>query len=115
MRPIWTAFSGFALSVCLSLSATAHDQWANGQPIPDWVKSSCCGPADAHHLRADQVIDHGDYYTVEGVEGFSDEQKIPGARAIPSQDGDYWLFFSNYSYGGTSERTVFCFFVPFAG
>ena len=33
----------------------------------------------------------------------------PGAQALPSQDGDYWLFFYNdYGFYGS----VRCFFVP---
>ena len=35
--------------------AVAHDQWANGKAVPGWIKSACCGPADADHLRPDQV------------------------------------------------------------
>lgn len=27
---------------------TAHDFWANGQPIPKWVKSAGCGVNDVH-------------------------------------------------------------------
>jgi hypothetical protein len=45
-----------AISAWWFLSPTyAHDYWADGKPVPNWVKTSCCGPADAHHLRPDQV------------------------------------------------------------
>ena len=121
-----TIFFGCALWLCLSHSATAHDYWdgKNCGPgkqnsveckVPDWVKSTCCGPADAHHLTPDQVIDHGDYYTIERVDGFPNDQKIPEKVALPSEDGDYWIFFSPYSYAGSVARTVYCLFVPFAG
>jgi hypothetical protein len=44
------------ISTCWFLSPTnAHDYWADGKAVPNWVKASCCGPADAHHLRPDQV------------------------------------------------------------
>lgn len=101
--------------------AQAHDAWANGAKIPDWVKASCCGPADAHHLTPEQVTRDGDYYRVAGY-----NRPIPVVQAIPSQDGDYWIF---YREGGanqcaveapggrcwTEEQSgVYCFFVPMA-
>ena|ERR1700733_6231677 len=107
--------------------AQAHDQWADGSAIPAWVKSSCCGPADAHHLRPDQVYDMGDYYVVDGY-----REKIPklihdkpNTSILPSQDGDYWIFYSETTAGkvcspeaGCSgwqdarQSGIFCFFVP---
>ena len=102
----------------------AHDQWADGSSIPAWVKSSCCGAADAHHLRPDQVHDMGDYYLVDGY-----HDHISKKAAIPSQDGDYWIFYANYPAGDScaytpgasggmcahheaSQSGVYCFFVP---
>ena len=76
------------LGTLAAFPACAHDQWANGAPIPSWVKDSCCGPADAHHLTSDQVHRYGDYYRVDGF-----RRPIPIALALPSQDGDYWIFF----------------------
>lgn len=100
--------------------ALAHDEWANGGPVPAWVKASCCGPADAHHLRPDQVHRVSDeYYEVDGY-----KRKIPAQQALPSQDGEYWIF---YREGGekqcapeapggkcwTEDQSgVYCFFVP---
>jgi hypothetical protein len=86
-------------------AAHAHDRWDNGESVPAWVKTECCGPKDAHHLRPDQVRRNaaGGYV----LEIYPDP--IPAHIALPSQDGDYWLFFYNdYDfYGG-----VRCFFVP---
>ena len=100
--------SVIALAAGLALfpsAAHAHDRWDNGEPVPAWVKTECCGPKDAHHLRPDQVRRNaaGDYV----VDIYPDP--IPAHMALPSQDGDYWLFFYNdYGfYGG-----VRCFFVP---
>ena len=53
-----------ALAAGLALfSSAAHDRWDNGEPVPAWVKTECCGPKDAHHLRPDQVRRNaaGDY------------------------------------------------------
>ena len=76
----------FALSAS---GAEAHDYWSDGKPVPDWVKASCCGPADAHHLRPEQVHRASDdYYTIDGY-----VRRIPVGQALPSQDGDYWIFY----------------------
>ena len=95
-----------ALVLALSVSgAEAHDYWSDAKPVPDWVKASCCGPADAHHLRPDQVhrVSEG-YYSVDGY-----GRPIPIDKALPSQDGDYWIF---YRDDGGSQSGVYCFFVP---
>ena len=104
------------LAALVALPACAHDQWANGAPIPDWVKASCCGPADAHHLTSDQVHRDGDYYRVDGF-----LRPIPIAVALPSQDGDYWIFYRDkdgapgINGGGSGGQSgVYCFFVPMA-
>jgi hypothetical protein len=62
-------------------AANAHEYWANGEPIPAWVKTECCGPKDAHHLRPDQVRrnEAGDYV----VDIYPDP--IPAGMALPSQ------------------------------
>ena len=86
--------------------AAAHDFWASGDIVPGWVKSSCCGPDDAHHLRPDQVHRvSDDYYMVDGY-----RYRIPAREALPSQDGDYWIFYRDNGVGGQSA--VYCFFVP---
>lgn len=105
--------------IALSSVAHAHDEWANGTPVPAWVKDSCCGPADAHHLTPDMVHRDGDFYRVDGY-----QRPIPVGQALPSQDGDYWIFYKDepegdtYSpEGGRSHHAayqtgVYCFFVP---
>lgn len=91
----------FLLQTCV---ASAHDQWADGSAIPAWVKSSCCGPADAHHLTPAMVTRDGDYYVVSGY-----NHRIPANQALPSQDGDYWIF---YRDDGGIQSGVYCFFIP---
>ena len=112
----------------LTPSAFAHDQWANGTSIPSWVKASCCGPADAHHLTPEQVhgpMTWGEAYALLGqpdltsttdsnirvyiVDGY--RRPIPTAQALPSQDGNYWIF---YRDDGGAQSGVYCFFVPMA-
>ena len=38
--------------LALAGPAAAHDVWADGSPVPAWVKSSCCGPAAHHACRS---------------------------------------------------------------
>ena len=44
------------------------------------------------------------------VDGYSN--RIPVKVALPSQDGDYWVFYRDNTNG--SQSTVYCFFVPMA-
>ncbi len=88
-------------------AARAHDRWADGTPVPKWIKSACCDASDAHHLRPDQVHRVSDeYYEVDGYYG-----RVAAAEAQPSQDGEYWIFYKNNKSGAT-QSGVFCFVVP---
>lgn len=99
-------FGAVCFGFLLSGAAEAHDAWADGEAVPGWVKQSCCGPADAHHLRPDQVHRvSDDYFEVDGY-----YHKVPAKDALPSQDGDYWIFYRDD--GGGSQSGVYCFFVP---
>ena len=95
----------FAIALALFRTAHAHDRWYNGEPVPAWVKTVCCGPNDVHHLRPEQVGRNaaGDYEV--DIYPFP----IPARMALPSQDGEYWLFFYK-DYG--LDGMVRCFFVP---
>ena len=70
--------------------------------MPTWVKASCCGPDDAHHLRPDQVHRvSDDYYMVDGY-----RYRIPARDALPSQDGDYWIFYRDGDGRGAVDRLL---------
>ncbi len=100
------ALVSFFLMNILASPAAAHDVWASGVIVPPWVKAACCGPSDAHHLSPDQVHRvSDDYYAVDGY-----RYRIPAKTALPSQDGDYWIFYRDDGDGGQSS--VYCFFVP---
>ena len=94
-----------AAFLVLASPASAHDVWADGEPVPSWVKSTCCGKADAHHLKPEQVHVTALGYKVEGY-----PEPIPFSRAMPSQDGEYWAFWSIESDG--SPSMIWCFFAP---
>jgi hypothetical protein len=103
--PIYRSIIALAATLALFQTAHAHDRWDNGEQVPAWVKTECCGPKDAHHLRPEQIRRNaaGDY--VVDIYPFP----VPARLALPSQEGEYWLFFyEDYGvYGG-----VRCFFVP---
>ena len=96
------------LMIALAGRARAHDRWANNEPVPPWVKSVCCGPEDVHHLRPEQVQISPDGYRVDGY-----PDPIPVEQALPSPDGDYWIFYKRFPAGDVSK--VYCFFTPFSG
>jgi hypothetical protein len=100
-----------ALLSLVNNQSYAHDYWNNDKPVPAWVKSSCCGKIDAHYLRPDQVHRHDDYYIVDGY-----TKQIPVKQALPSQDGDYWIFYAGPECSEicTQQSSVYCFFVPMA-
>ena len=90
-----------ALLICSTTPAFAHDLWADGSVVPPWVKSSCCGPLDVHHLDKGQVRALADGWHIEGL-----NKVLAYGTEMPSQDGDYWIF---YRY---ADGPVYCFFAP---
>lgn len=88
--------------------ARAHDLWADGSPVPAWVKAACCGPNDVHHLVPSQVHALRDGWHVDGY-----NSAVPYGTELPSEDGDYWGFWADYPHGGQSR--MYCFFTPSQG
>lgn len=99
--------SVFLLAALCASPALAHDFWSDGEPVPEYVKADCCGKADAHHLQASAVHIKSDGYHIDGLPSV-----IPMSKALPSPDGQYWIFFSN---AGLPDPMIFCFFVPLNG
>ena len=52
---MYRSIIALAATLALFQTAHAHDRWDNGEQVPAWVKTECCGPKDAHHLRPEQV------------------------------------------------------------
>lgn len=108
--PMWTfhalvALASFIIGLLVCAIAQAHDEWRPGMPVPSWVKASCCGPDDIHHLTPSQV-----HATAKGwrVDGYPDV--LPYNTELPSEDGDYWIFYRTFADGSFSR--VYCFFTP---
>jgi hypothetical protein len=98
----------FFLFLMFVSPAYAHDQWANGKDVPAWVKASCCGPEDVHHLKPDQVHTKPDGWHVDGYPSV-----LAYGTELPSQDGDYWIFYKELADGSFTQ--VYCFFSPARG
>jgi hypothetical protein len=97
--------AALAAAIVSAWPAQAHDQWSDGEPVPAWVKSACCGPEDAHHLRPDEVHLSREGWQVNGY-----HSRIPHGQELPSPDGTYWIFYRNFNDG--TQSNVYCFFVP---
>ena len=83
--------------------AQAHDQWANGRPVPSWVKSACCGPDEVHQLNLSQVHKVKAGWIIEGIANI-----VPDDRVYPSEDGTVWGFWAPEG----EDAFVQCLFVP---
>jgi hypothetical protein len=94
-----------AAVLCVPVTAYAHDQLADGSPVPTWIKKSCCGPQDYHALRPEQVHAMRDGWHVDGY-----YEVIPYGKELPSPDGTYAAFWYDHQDG--TQSSVFCFFVP---
>lgn len=92
-----------ALLLLAVVPARAHDKWANGDPVPEWVKSSCCSQAHAHHLDESVIHDQSDGIHVDGY-----SYVIPYEKVLPSPDGSAWLFYSVQPDG--TQNQPYCFF-----
>jgi hypothetical protein len=44
-----------ALATMTIESASAHDKGCDGNPVPGGIKLDCCGKADEHRLKPEQV------------------------------------------------------------
>jgi hypothetical protein len=122
------------LVMLLSTPAYPHSAWRHGEPIPDWVSASCCGPSDAHQLclvdtpnaalRDECYESDGtpfprtwperDGYHIEGYPG----APVPLDQVLPSQDGGVWGFYKRYAVSGSygvneGWSKVYCLFLPF--
>lgn len=106
MRAAKLSAAGAAILGLLSTPASPHDFWSNGEAVPPWVKTWCCGPTDVHRLEPRAVHIMADGYHIDGL-----SVVIPMSRAMPSPDGQYWAFFD----ASAPEPFVFCFYAPLNG
>jgi hypothetical protein len=52
---IWAAIAVLAFAAMTIESASAHDKGCDGNPVPGGIKLDCCGKADEHQLKPEQI------------------------------------------------------------
>jgi hypothetical protein len=113
---VWAVITVPAFVMAIE-SASAHDKGCDGSPVPVAIKKDCCGKADEHQLKPEQISrGPNDEYIVS----FEDYTfVIPADKALPSNDHCSHIFFENVwmIVGGQSLRfpsapDVYCFLTP---
>ena len=96
-----------AAALSCASPAFAHSFWSNGEEVPEWVRASCCGKADAHHLKPSAVHIMADGVHIDGL-----DVVIPIIRVLPSMDGQPWAF---WNPDLEPSPLIYCIFLPFNG
>jgi hypothetical protein len=98
-------------------SASAHDKGCDGNPVPGRIKLDCCGEADEHRLKPEQISRGPNDEYIVSFEGYT--FVIPADKALPSNDPCSHIFFENVwaIAGGNVMRFpgtpgVYCFLTP---
>jgi hypothetical protein len=114
---VWTLIAVVAFAAMTIESASAHDQGCDGNALPVRIKLDCCGKADEHQLKSEQIRRgaNGEY-----IVSFEDYTfVIPADKALPSNDHCSHIFFENVwaIAGGNVMRFpgtpgVHCFLTP---
>ena len=97
--------------------ASAHDKGCDGDPVPATIKLNCCGAADEHRLKPEQISrGPNDEYFVS-FEGYV--FVIPANKALPSSDRCSHIFFPNIWVNDGAHQIrdpkppdVYCFLTP---
>ena len=98
-------------------SASAHDKGCDDNPLPKGIKLDCCGEAEEHQLKPEQISRGPNDEYIVSFEGYT--FVIPVDKALPSNDHCSHIFFENMwmiagatvvRYPGTPD--VICFLTP---
>jgi hypothetical protein len=113
----WALIAVVAFAAMTIESASAHDKGCDGNPVPRAIKLDCCGEAEEHQLKPEQIRRgaNGEY-----IVSFEDYTfVIPADKALPSNDPCSHIFFENVwaIAGGNVMRfpgtpNVYCFLTP---
>jgi hypothetical protein len=122
MRPkrlpwVWAMIAVLAFPAMTIESASAHDQGCDGNALPVRIKLDCCGKADEHQLKPEQISRGPNDEYIVSFEGYT--FVIPVDKALPSNDHCSHIFFENVwaIAGGNQVRFpgtpgVYCFLTP---
>jgi hypothetical protein len=91
--------------------ASAHDKGCDDNPVPAMIKLNCCGSADEHQLKPEQIsrAPNGEYIVSVEDHRFV----IPADKALPSNDHCSHIYFEDgdlWEVPGTPN--VYCFLTP---
>jgi hypothetical protein len=123
MRPerfswIRTVITVLAFATISAESASAHDNGCDGNPVPARIKLDCCGGAEEHQLKPEQISRGLNHEYIVIFEDYT--FVIPVDKVLPSNDPCSHIFFPNMwvnDDGGNQVRdprtpSVYCFLTP---
>jgi hypothetical protein len=73
--------------------ASAHDKGCDGNPVLGRIKLDCCGEAEEHQLKPEQISRGPNDEYIVSFEGYT--FVIPADKALPSNDPCSHIFFAN--------------------
>jgi hypothetical protein len=119
-RRIWSVITVLAFATITIECASAHDVGCDGNPVPVRTKLDCCGRAEEHQLKPEQIRRGANNEYIVSFEGYT--FVIPADNALPSNDACSHIFFPNMwvnDDGGGQVRdpktpNVLCFLTPLA-
>jgi hypothetical protein len=97
---------------------SAHGKGCDDDPVPVRIKLDCCGAAEEHQLKPEQINRGPNDEYIVSFEGYT--FVIPAEEAVPSNDPCSHIFFPNMwvtDDGGNQARDpkppkVRCFLTP---
>jgi hypothetical protein len=114
---VWALIAVLSLTAMTIESASAHDKGCDGNPVPVAIKLDCCGKADEHQVKPEQITRGPNDEYIVSVDDY--RFVIPADKALPSNDRCSHIFFENVweIVGGNQRRFpwtpgVFCFLTP---
>ena len=88
---VWAAVLAFA-AITIE-SADAHDKGCDGNPLPKGIKLDCCGEAEEHRLKPEQISRGPNHEYIVSFEEYT--FVIPADKALRSNDPCSHIFFEN--------------------
>ena len=114
---VWALIAVLSMTAMTIESASAHDKGCDGNPVPVAIKLDCCGKADEHQVKPEQIRRGPNDEYIVSFEGYT--FVIPADKALPSNDHCSHIFFENVwaIAGGNVMRFpetpgVYCFLTP---
>jgi hypothetical protein len=91
--PVWEVIAVLAYATVTIESASAHDKGCDGNPVPDGIKLDCCGKADEHQLKPEQIKRGPNNEYIISFERWT--FVVPADQSQPSADACSHIFFAD--------------------